>query len=47
MEKSVEKIRFHGFFITLQSHIRKIASAWPYFDTEEISIYCPLFASTG
>lgn len=35
------------FFITLQSHIRKIASAWPYFDTEEISIYCPLFASTG
>ena len=40
------KIRFHGFFITLQSHIRKIASARLYFDTEEISIYCPLSAST-
>ena len=33
--------------ITVQSLIRKIASARLYFDTEEISIYCPLFASTG
>ena len=41
----MEKIRFHGFFITLQSHIRKIASARLYFDTEEISIYCPLSVS--